>query len=115
MHELPEIRRYIDANLEAMRTHAPEGYVPVIRILVAGRPEPLEVAAYERPEKAGWVFLAGARTGEAEDANPAEGHPDDVFLFVNEASIHGVELVFRRTRRARIGFPTYSVTPSSDA
>jgi hypothetical protein len=115
MPELSEIRRYIDANLEAMRRHAPEGYMPVVRILVAGRSEPVEVAAYERPEKVAWVFLAGARTGEAEDADPAEGHPDDVFLFVNEASIHGVELVFRRTGRTRIGFPTYSVTPASDA
>lgn len=115
MPELPAIRRYIDANLEAMRRHAPDGYMPVIRILVAGRREPLEVAAYERPRKAGWVFLASARTGEAEDADPAEGHPDDVFLFVDESSIHGVELAFRRTSRTRISFPTYSVTPTSDA
>jgi hypothetical protein len=113
MAELPELWRHVQSNLKAMEEHAPDGYTPVMRVLVAGRPEPLEVASYEGREGVPWIFFASARSGDAEDADPDEGHPDDVFLFVNAAAIQGIELAFRRTSKARIGFPTYSVPPTS--
>jgi hypothetical protein len=87
--ETPVIWRHVLSNLEAMREHAPEGYEPVVRVHVAGRNEPLDVALFEGAAHLSWTFFVSARQDESD---PSEGHPDDVMLFANNGAINAIEL-----------------------
>jgi hypothetical protein len=78
---------------------APSGYEPVVLAYLVGRAEPVEVAVVttSRGHDYPWVRLEAASQG-------GEVSPGDYWVHAHESHIAGVEIRFRRTGAAPIGF-----------
>ena len=96
------IWRVASNNIRDMQENAPEGYVPVIEVFLAGRDEPVRLNSVQTKRESDfpWVFLI------AETEEHAESYvPEDRLIFAHESTIHRVELWFERSNEKRaIGF-----------
>jgi hypothetical protein len=91
--------RLVERNLRGMEENAPEGYVAVATVFLAGRERGVVVSRVEtRRGDFAWIFITEA--GEESSEGP---HPDDRAIFVHEHNVLRVELGYER-RVARLGF-----------
>ena len=99
-----DIWRRVEHDVQQARKHAPDGYEAVVRVFVAGRPDPIALGFVEtrRPPDETWVRFEAAAPAptEGDETIPAECY----WVHVPESCILGVEIIYQRAGAEPIGF-----------
>ena len=104
-----EIWRRVQYDWQQANARRANGYVPFVRVWVAGRPEPIELGWVEtrRGRDETWVrFETAAPPADETKAIP----PGCSWVHVPESAVLGVEVAYRRADQPGIGF-THTIAP----